>query len=127
MTRTVTTTVEMVTIVDSLNPTLFAREILMVVAKVAAVIFTILFPMRIDIKRTSGSAFTFFSALAQLFFCLIRESTLWLAMPANAVSLAEKNIEMPRRIRNAMIEKGSMLVNKKKKNKSDNDRDNSVQ
>jgi hypothetical protein len=119
--------VEMLTIVDSLNPTVLAREILMVVAKVAAEIFTILFPMRIDIRRASGLAFIFLRALDQLFFCLVRESTLWLAMLANAVSLAEKNIEIPKRIRNTMIERGSILVDEKKKNKSDNSADNSVQ
>lgn len=48
-------------------------------------------------------------------------------MLANAVSLAEKNIEIPKRIRNTMIERGSILVDEKKKNKSDNSADNSVQ
>ena len=83
-------------------------EILMVVARVAAAIFTILFPMRMAIRRVSGLAFTFLRALAQAFFCLMKLSTLCCAMLENAVSLAEKNIEHRMRAMKIPIDKGSM-------------------
>jgi hypothetical protein len=102
--------VETITTVDSLYQILVANEILIVVARVAAAIFTILFPMRIAIKSESGLALTFLRALAPDFLCLMRESTLCAAMLAKAVSLAEKNIESPIRRRNAIIERGFIQI-----------------
>jgi hypothetical protein len=40
----------------------------------------------------------------------MRESTLWAAMLAKAVSLAEKNIENPMSRRNAIIERGFIQI-----------------
>ena len=76
MMSVVTITVEMEMMVAGLKPIVSASVILMVVARVAATIFTILFPMRIDINSESGFDFTFLRALAQIFFCFTNESTL---------------------------------------------------
>lgn len=84
------------------------------VAREAATIFTILFPIRIAMIILSGLCFNSESALDQLFFAFLSALTLCGGSEVKAVSLPEKNIERKMRTMNQNNDKGSMMIRKSK-------------
>lgn len=86
----------------------------MTVARDAAKMFTILFPIKIAISILSGLSLSWWSALAQLLFSLRNAEVLCGGTAINAVSLEEKNPESTNKIRNHTNDRGSISYQKYK-------------